>query len=336
MALEIKAVQSRRDYFDFLHLPGLVYRNEQYSPPPLPLEILSRLRFCFFLARENGRPVGRVAAVIDPLTKEPETGFFGAFEVSGRRPDVAGELLAGAENWLAAQAVKRIVGPATFNTNQQVGLLIEGFQVPPAPSIPYNPPDYRELIEGAGWQKFTDLLSFHYSLKQGVPPVFERIAARAACRQGLVLRSLNARRTRREDAQMIALILNRGMADNWGYIPLGAREAGSMVDYCLTRGDPSLALLAVIEKKPAAFLLCLPAGPACPFPRIAFLAVVPEFRGAGLESLLIKKTLETLLPRNYPVVEISQVDENNSPMLKILEKIQLSAVKRHRVYEKIV
>ncbi|MEW5898682.1 MAG: N-acetyltransferase, partial [Bacillota bacterium] len=80
MALEIKAVQSHRDFFDFLHLPGAIYRDEPYSPPPLPLEILSRLRYRFFLARENGLPVGRVAAIIDPLAKEPDTGFFGAFE----------------------------------------------------------------------------------------------------------------------------------------------------------------------------------------------------------------------------------------------------------------
>ncbi|MCL6448695.1 MAG: GNAT family N-acetyltransferase [Armatimonadetes bacterium] len=335
MALEIKAVQSHRDFFDFLHLPGAIYRDEPYSPPPLPLEILSRLRYRLFLARENGLPVGRVAAIVDPFAKETDTGFFGAFEISGRQPDVARKLLENAENWLAAQKIKKIVGPATFNTNQQVGLLIEGFDQPPTPSIPYNPPFYQELLEGAGFYKFTDLLSFHFSLKQRIPPVFDRSAARAARRKGLVLRSLNAL-TWRQDVQTITLILNRGMADNWGYVPLSFRETHSLVNYCFTKGDPSLVLIVTLEKKPAAFSLCLPAGPECPFPRMAFLVVIPEFRASGLESLLIKKTVEILQLRNCPAVEASQVDENNPAMLKIIQRLQFSLVKRHRVYAKTI
>ncbi|MEW5899535.1 MAG: hypothetical protein AB1652_10270, partial [Bacillota bacterium] len=85
-----------------------------------------------------------------------------------------------------------------------------------------------------------------------------------------------------------------------------------------------------------AFSLCLPAGPECPSPRMAFLVVVPEFRTSGLESLLIKKTVEILQLRNCPTVEASQVDENNPAMLKIIQRLQFSLVKRHRVYAKTI
>ncbi|MEW6425147.1 MAG: GNAT family N-acetyltransferase [Bacillota bacterium] len=332
MLPEIKVVQTRRELGEFLNLPKSIYGCEQYCPTPVPLETLNHARYRFFLALENGRPVGRVAAILDSRYKEQDTGFFGGFEAI-RKPAVSSELLSNAEAWLAAQKVKRIIGPATFNTNQQVGLLIEGFDEPPTPFIPYNPPYYQELIEGRGFRKKTDLLSFSCSLKHAIPPFLEKIASRAAQRKGLALHVLKTFQPGRA-VPIIATILNEAMANNWGYIPLTPRETCSLVNYCFRKGDPSLALFITIEKRPAAFSLCLPAGLKNHFARVAILAVVPEFRTLGLESLLIKSTVEILQKRNYSAFEISQVDENNAAMQKIIAKFPCHPTKRHRVYEK--
>lgn len=334
MLLEIKVVQTRRELGEFLNLPRSIYGCGQYCPTPVPLETLTHARYRFFLALGNGRPVGRVAAIIDPRYKEPDTGFFGAFETIGK-PAVSSELLSNAEAWLAAQKVKRIIGPATFNTNQQVGLLIEGFDEPPTPFIPSNPPYYQELIEERGFRKKTDLLSFSCSLKQAIPPFLEKIAGRAAQRKGLALHVLNMLPPGRA-VPIITTILNEAMANNWGYIPLTPRETRSLVNYCFHKGDPSLALLITIKKQPAAFSLCLPAGRKNHFARLALLAVVPEFRTLGLESLLIKSTVEILQKRSYSAFEVSQVDENNAAMQKIIAKFPCHPTKRHRVYEKNV
>lgn len=332
MPLEIKVVQSRKDFFDFLNLPQSIYLDDQYSPPALPLETLQRVPHQLFLALERGQPVGRIAALLEPRSKEPDTGFFGALETI-RQPAVAAALIQNAAAWLAAQKRKRMIGPATFNTNQQVGLLIAGFDEPPAPGIPYNPPYYQELMEGCGFQKLTDLLSFSWSLNQAIPPPLDRIASRAAQRKGLVLRPVNPFNFS-QDVQIITHILNQGMARNWGYLPLTFGETHSLVNYCLAKGDPSLALIITIKKQPAAFSLCLPADRRYPFPRMAFLAVVPEFRALGYETLLFKRTLEILQRRNYLKLEASQIDENNSAMIKIIQKFSFLPIKRHRVYEK--
>ncbi len=342
MSLEITTVRSHQDLFDFLNLPKAIYHCLKYCPEPATPAMLNpfslppgRFLYQYFLAFENGRPVGRVAAIIDLQYREPDTGFFGAFETI-EQPVVARELLNRAENWLRAHRRKRMVGPATLNTNQQVGLLIEGFEEPPAPFIPYNPPYYQRLIEECNFSKLIDLLSFAGSLKQAIPSPLSKIAGRAAQKKGLAMRAVNPFQLR-QDVFLITCILNEAMADNWGYIPLTPGEILNLLNYCFAKGDPSLALIIMIEKKPAAFSLSLPADKENHEnhrARLALLAVVPKFRTLGLESLLVTTTVQVLQERNYSTLEMSQVDENNSAMIKIIKKFPCRLIKRHRVYQK--
>jgi hypothetical protein len=332
MSLEIKFVKSRSDMINFLNLPKFIYGHQKFCPPTTPLQIPNSTHYQFFLALENNQPVGRVAAIINSRYIEPDTGFFGALEAI-QQPAVGRELLRNAEEWLAAQKIKRIVGPATMNTNQQVGVLIKGFEEPPTPFIPYNPPYYQDLVEGFGFHKLTDLLSYSYSLKQKIPPFLKKIARRAKQKTGLTLRSLNTFYLR-PNVQAIQYILNEAMINNWGYIPLTSREISSLVYYCLSKGDPSLASIITMGKKPAAFSLCLPVTRSGLRARMAFLAVVPAFRMLGLESLLITRTIEIVQSRGHSTLEISQVDEKNEAMQKIITKFSCPLIKCHRVYQK--
>lgn len=342
MTLKIKVVRPGPDYPVFLNLPGAIYRKLSGSgtapfyppetllpPPPVSLDSAGH---CYFLATEDGLPAGRVAAAFDPRFPEQKTGFFGAFEAA-EDGEVAWLLLDAAASWLAARGKKRMIGPVTMNTNQQVGLLVEGFQEPLSPFTPANPPYYRTLLENLGFKKLTDLYSFYHPLDGEVPSFLEKVAGRAKRRKGVFLRSLNLF-TLRRDTEMIAAILNEGMAKNWGFLPLTSSEAENIVRYCFTRGDPSLALIITVNGEPAAFSLSLPpAGPG-QIPRLALLAVVPGFRNLGLESLLIVKSGQILFRKGYSGFEISQVEENNQAILKIIARFGCRLAKRHRVYQK--
>lgn len=345
MPVSVTPVRTRKELLDFAHFPSRIYQNKKYRPWTMPSGMLQMLstahnptwrqaRYQCFLAAENGRLAGRIASVIDPRIASTQTGFFGAFETE-ERVEVAEKLFAAAEEWLASSGARKIIGPATFNTNQEVGLLIEGFEEPPQPFIPYNPPYYQNLVENCDFNKTTDLISYHYPLGQDISSTVTRVANRALQKKGLLTRQLNFTRLSLE-IETIMSILNQAMADNWGYIPLSRPETAVLLNYCLHRGDPSLALVITINSEPAAFSLCLPGTRQTNYcARAAILAVVPRFRNQGLEAVLIQKNLETLLAKGYRAVEISQVEEENSPMTSILAKLDgCRPVKRHRVYQK--
>jgi GNAT superfamily N-acetyltransferase len=341
MSIIIKTVQSRSDIFNFINLPRLIFSQDERYPSqlaqaanPLTSRTLKRVHARLFLALENDRPVGRIAAVIDPYSREPETGFFGAFE-SIDRLSAARQLFSYAERWLAERKIKKIIGPATFNTNEQVGFLIEGFNEPPSPFLPYNPPYYQGLAEDCGYEKFTDLLSYYYPITKGIPSIIERIAGRAAQKEELIIHSLDKFGLVRE-AEMAKIALNCSMAENWGYIPFSFQEMRSLLNYCFQQSEPSLALVITAKNDPAAFSLCFPATGVNPYPRLGLLGVVEKYRGAGLESLLIKKTVNYLLAYGYETLEISQIDEKNLSMTKIINRFVAGPCKRHRVYQKTI
>ena len=52
-----------------------------------------------------------------------------------------------ATEWARSKDRSRILGPMDFTTNDEVGILIEGFERRPMILEPWHPPYYRELIE---------------------------------------------------------------------------------------------------------------------------------------------------------------------------------------------
>src|SRR3712207_891250 len=144
MSIDVAPVAGRADLDQFLRLPWHVYRRYPHWVPPL-LDHQRRLldrRHPFhrhaevelFLARRRGAVVGRIAAIVNhrhvDVHAEP-VGFFGFFECADD-PAVAAALLDRAGRWLAERGMRAMRGPASFSTNEECGLLVEGFHVEPA------------------------------------------------------------------------------------------------------------------------------------------------------------------------------------------------------------
>jgi len=113
----------------------------------------------YFIAERNGETVGRIAAISNRLHNETHgdrVGFFGFFE-SVDDQAVAEALFEAASKWCRARGHNLLRGPASFSVNDECGLLVEGFQTPPALMMPHNPPYYIGLLERAGFHKAKDL-----------------------------------------------------------------------------------------------------------------------------------------------------------------------------------
>ena len=132
----------------------------------------------YFLAERNGETVGRIAAIANRAHTDAHhdrVGFFGFFE-SIEDQQVADELLDAGATWLRARGFDTMRGPASFSTNDESGLLIDGFDTPPVLMMPHNPPYYLSLLEHAGFTTAKNLLVYHHGRQNGeLIPVPERL-----------------------------------------------------------------------------------------------------------------------------------------------------------------
>ena len=118
----------------------------------------------YFLARREGRVVGRITAHVDYAYNDfhtSRTGMFGFIEFEDDQ-EIVDALLGAAEGWLRERSIDQMLGPMDFTINDEGGILIEGYELEPQVRQPWHPPYYRERLEQAGLVKAMD--NFSWSL----------------------------------------------------------------------------------------------------------------------------------------------------------------------------
>jgi GNAT superfamily N-acetyltransferase len=312
----------------------------------------------YFLACRGRRPAGRIAAIVNRRHNEfhgERTGFFGFFEAE-RDPAVAGALLDAAAGWLRRRGMGRLRGPMNFSTNEECGLLVGGFETPPAIMMPHNPRYYGALLEDAGLRKAKDLLA--YRLDVGAPP--ERLlhgAERLARRAGATIRPIDPHRLDDEVA-IVRDVYNSAWSRNWGFVPASDAEFRFMAREMKRILDPALCLIAEAGGRPVGFSLALPDvnqalralpdGRLLPFGifrflrarrridgcRVLTLGFKPGFQHRGLGAGLYLRIWEQARARGYRWGEASWILEDNTEMRRALENMGATLVKTYRIYER--
>ena len=141
VSVEVTPVSGGRELKAFVDVPFAVHANHPLWVPPLKLErrmFLSRRMNAFFshgeaeyfLARRDGRVVGRISAHVNHAFNDYQHknwGWFGFLEFEDDQ-EVLDALLDAAEGWLRARGRSAWSGPASFTMNDESGVLIEGYR----------------------------------------------------------------------------------------------------------------------------------------------------------------------------------------------------------------
>jgi GNAT superfamily N-acetyltransferase len=269
----------------------------------------------YFLAERNGQVVGRIAAIENRAHNRyynDKVGFFGFFETVDDQA-VASELFSAAARWLKGRGLTIMRGPASFSTNDECGLLVEGFDTPPTLLNPHNPAYYVPLVEKAGFTKVKDMYQYFIAVTDqaiGLPERLIRGAQLVAERNKLKARKLDMKRFD-EEVGRIKQVYNSAWDKNWGFVPLTEAE----IDHLAKQLKPIVVPEGVvfIEKEGALvgfaaalpdFNVALKKNPSGRlFPgilrvlwnsrkikrgRILLLGLLPEYRKTGAEVLLYK------------------------------------------------
>ncbi|MBM4460499.1 MAG: N-acetyltransferase [Chloroflexi bacterium] len=372
--LRIEPVTDRKGLLEFVKFPFTHYRGDPHWVPPLIEERLDffdpkknpffeHARCQLFLARRDGKLVGEIAAVVDDnhnAFHSERTGAFGFFE-SVDDQAVADALLNAAECWVRDQGMTVIRGPQNFSTNQEIALLVEGFDEPPMVMMTYNPRYYAGLIERHGYGKAMDVYAYIFELAESfkaAPQKVFRVAEKAAQRAGIHVRKVDMRHFARE-IELIKAVYNSAWERNWGFVPMTEREIDHLANGMKPVLDPNLIFIAeTAGGKPVGISLALPdlhqalrrsgGGHMFPFGLLKFLwqrrkvdqgrmlimGLAEEFRGLGTDSIFYVETAKEALARGYRRLECGWVLETNTMMNRIVERLGGRRYKTYRIFER--
>jgi hypothetical protein len=372
-SVSIRPVRTRRELKRFVKVPFHLHRDRPQWVSPL---IYERMEFLdrgknpyfehaeaeYFLAERDGEPVGRISAQIDERWDEfqgGKDGMFGFFETVEDR-EVAAALLGAAENWLRARGRERLLGPMDFTTNDELGILIEGFELRPMVLQPWHPPFYKELIEERGYAKAMDLLMWYLELgklKEGdqFAPEIHAAAEKALRDEGIAIRNIDKRNLGRE-MQKFTEVYNEAWSKNWGFVPATdaevefhakllkqviderwgfiAEKDGEAVGVAFTLPDINQAIAKTGGRLlPFGWLRFLLAKRRIDRVRVFALGVKHDYRHSGVAAGLYLKHLEAASPDGVPGGETGWILETNGPMNRAMEGMGGTIVKRYRIYE---
>lgn len=368
--VSVEPVGRRSQLRAFVDLPWHLYRGNELWVPPLKRDFRRLLdpgrhpfwqtaRRELFLARRGPRVVGRIAAIVDERANDhlrERVGAWGFFECT-LDPEAAAALFSAAGDWCRTQGMERLRGPLNPSTNYETGLLVEGFQRPPALMMPYTPPYYPNLVRLCGFHKAKDLYAFQITRRTPIPSWALQLGERLS-RKGEVRIRPADRRHIRDDLRRMNRVYRLCWERNWGFTPMSDAEVSEAARRLVHVVDPDLAFFLVYREEAVGVCLILPdinpllrrfngslglsalikmkrhrrevSGLRC-----LLFGVRPEFSRLGLPFVALYHLYKRLEEKpQYDHLELGWTLEDNEEINTVFVEAGVPPFKRYRIYEK--
>ncbi|WP_166038151.1 N-acetyltransferase [Sphingosinicella sp. YJ22] len=371
----VTPVRTKAEKNAFVELQYRLNRDDPNWVPPLRDEVnglitpgknpwFEHAEAELFLARRDGRVVGRISAQVDALVLEhmgAGTGQWGMFEAEDA--ETAQALIAAAEGWLKAKGMTRSLGPFSLGIWDEPGLLVKGQDHPPMVMMGHNLAAYEDWVEAAGYKGVKDLYTYDLDVTNDFPPLIQRIVASGQKNPRIRVRNVDKSRFD-EEAALILSILNDAWGDNWGFIPLTDSEIAFAGEKLKPLVFEDMIRIAEYDGEPVAFMMSLPNinrvlkgldGKLFPFgwakilwwlkrgkfgeARVPLMGVVKRLQASRIASQLAFMLIGTIRAEAGPKYAISRGEvgwilDDNQGMVAIADAIEAKINRVYRVYEK--
>ena len=367
-------VHTRRDRHEFVDLPHLIYQNDPVWVAPLMSQVKDFIRSTRhpfyqhgrapqFLARRNGRAVGRILVSDDPHYNDrhgTNVGCFGMFE-SVDDQYVADDLLNAAAKWLRALGRTEIIGPIDYSTNYPCGLLIDGFDTPPRLMMNHHPRYYSMLLSRWGLVKAKDLYAWWFTRDNEINAVWRDRVKALNRRCGVKIRPIRMDDFSNE-IRRCKQIYNEAFDESWGFVRMTDAEVDHLATQLRHLVVPELIRLAEVDGRPVGLSITLPDMNEAIKPlggrfstwgvpiglarltyrmrrirnaRMAVLSVVRGHRCRGIAEQLILDTFDYGVQQlDYTGAELGWTIEDNTRVNRTIERVGGRRYKTYRIYEK--
>jgi len=356
----------------FLRLSYAIYRNDPLWVAPLMSDVkkvfseenplFAHAEMQLWIAERDGHDVGCIAGIVDRHFNEfhhDHAAFFGFFECVNDR-GVSQKLFAAALDWARSKGMKRVLGPLNPTTNDESGLLVEGFDSSPMFMMTYNPRYYADLITAEGFAKAKDLFAYAFDLANTPMERFERIAAKLNKRAPDITIVPVTRRNLGQALAQVKEVYNEAWQKNWGFVPMTDGEINFLAARLKPLLTEGLAYVAVNAHEPVGFLLAMPdfnqalkplegrlltpkflgflpylfgwkVPDAC---RVITLGVKEQYQGRGIETAMLAQGLRTGFKLGFRTIEASWILEDNVAVQRLIELFGGKPYKTYRIYER--
>lgn len=363
-----------RNIARFLKVPYAIYSGDPDWVAPLLADLkpvfgdgnplFEHAQMMLWVATRDGRDVGRVAGILHHAHNQihgEATGFFGFFE-SIDDPAIAKALFDAVSQWAGSKQLTKLLGPMNPTSNDECGLLVEGFDRPPVVMMTYNPRYYVKLIEGEGFRKAKDLLAYHFPVAPKPLARLTRLADGVRRREpDLVVRQIT-RKSLAADLAAVKEVYNTAWEENWGFVPMTGRELEFMAKRLKPILEQRLTLIAEIKGEPVGFMLSLPdfneaiapmrgrllsptvfnflqylAGRRHPrIVRCVTLGMKKGYRQRGIDAVMFAQSLQASLDIGFKECEVSWLLEDNVMVNRSVNIFEGRRYKTYRLYERDV
>ena len=374
MSVEVRPVTSKREREAFIKLPWRLYAGESNWVAPLRHErrqfldprknpFFQHAQVQLFLARRDGRVVGRISAHSDAnldAFQGTDWGLFGFFECEDD-PEAARALVDAAETWLRARGRSRMVGPMDFTTNDECGVLIEGHERPPIILSGWHHRYYQPLLEeSVGLEKAMDLLMWelHIENRDRVHEAIWQVAADVEAKHQIVCRHFVKQDLEAEVGRFLE-VYNAAWERNWGFVPLTEEEVrhyaktlkpvldenwamiaerkdtGEVVGAALTLPDYNQVLSELNGRLlPLGWLKALRKRSSIDRVRVFALGVKPAYQHTGVAARFYQMHFDAAERTPQTSGEMGWILETNTAMNRAMEGMGGEVIRRFRVYER--
>ncbi len=377
MAIIIKKVADKKDLKAFIRFNYELYKNNPYAVPDLYDDMLNTFspkknaafEFCesdYFLAYQDGKLVGRVAAIINHRAnetwnkKEVRFGWIDFID----NPEVSKALLQEVERWGKSKGMTEIVGPLGFTDMDAEGMLIEGFDQLSTMATIYNYPYYPQHMERLGYEKAADWVEFKLTVPDRLPDKFVRIAEIIMQKYNLKIKKLKNREEIEQYnyGQKIFDLINEAYAPLYGYSKMTQGQIDQYVKMYLPMLDLRMVTLVEdAEKNLVAVGISMASmsealqkakGKLLPFGwyhllkalfvkhsktlDLLLVAVKPEYQSKGVNALLFYDLVPIYQKMGFKYGESNPELEDNKKVQAQWSAFESELHKRRRAFRKTI
>ena len=354
MAIEIRKIDTKCGLKKFVKWGIDLYKGNECFVPPLVMDDVNTLDphnnpafdFCesiYFMAYDDGKPVGRIAGIINNVVNEKtgkKTLRFGWVDFIDD-PRVSEALFRAVEVWGRSKGMEEIVGPLGFSDMDPEGMLVEGFDQEGTMATIYNYPYYPKHLEAMGFEKEADWVEFRMTVPDGIPERYQRISDIIKRKYELSTpKYTSAKKLVKDYSQEIFQLINEAYSELYGYSPLTPRQINRYISmYIPVLRLDNISLIVDKDKKLIGVGIAMPSmskalikcrGRMFPFGWIHLLkalrgqndvvdlllvAVKPEYQSKGVNSLLFTDLIPCFIKNGYKFAE-------SNPELELNQKVQ--------------
>lgn len=377
MSVTVKEVLDKKDLKKFVKLPFAMYKDSPMWVPQLirdDMEIFNKEKnpafdnadARLFLACRDGRPVGRVAAILSRVANEKyktKNLRFGWFDTPDDS-EVAAALFGAVEGWARELGMETVTGPHGFCDLDPQGMLVEGFDQEPTIAGYYNFPYYQKLVENLGYAKDIDYVEFRTQVPADMsafPEKLLRLAERIQERGGFKLLQFEKKKEIMDRVEEVFVVIDEAFEEIYGAVPLTHKQVRYFIKKYFGFVDKDLVQLVVNEKNElVAFMLAMPSltkafqkanGRLFPFGLFHILralkkkndvldfylaGILKKYRGLGIDLLMVVQMARGAVSKGFRFTESNQELETNTKIQAQWKYFNPVQHKRKRIFKKVL